>query len=52
MSAVDVATVTLNGNKTLLTHVVSTSFIKGIAVFSNGTRSPAKNSPDCAILDS
>ena len=51
-SADDAVVVNPNGIKTLLTNGLSTFFIKGKSVFSNGPKSPPENPPDCTILDS
>ena len=40
------------GNRTLLANSLSTFFIKGKPVFSNGPRSLSKNPPNCNILGS
>ena len=45
------AAVNLNVTKTFLGNVLSTLFIKGKTVFSNGPRSLFRNSHDCTILD-
>ena len=44
------AAVKPNGIKTLLANGLSTFFIKGNPVFSNGPESLSKNPPDCLIL--
>ena len=44
------AVANLNGIKTLLANGLSTFFIKGKPVFSNGRRSLPKSPPDCLIL--
>ena len=49
-SVADAAAVNPNGIKTILAHGLSTFFIKGKAVFSNGPKSPPKNPLDCPIL--
>ena len=51
-SVADAATANPIGMKALLAKGVSIFFIKNKAVFSNGTRSPRKNAPDCTVLDS
>ena len=51
-SVADAATANPIGMKALLANGVSIFFIKNKAVFSNGTRSPPKNTPDCTVLDS
>ena len=48
----DAAVVNPNGTKTFLANSLSTFPIKGKPVFSNGTKSLIRNSPNCAILDS
>ena len=48
--SVAAAAVNPNGIKTLLANALSTFFIKGNSVFSNGPKRLPKNSPDCAIL--
>ena len=47
-----VAAVNPNGYKTLLANGLSTFFINGKLVFSNGPRGLPRNPPDCTILDS
>ena len=49
-SVADAAAANLNGIKTLLANGLSTFFIKGKPVFSNGRRSLPKSPPDCLIL--
>ena len=49
-SVADAAGVNLNDIKALLANGLSTFFIKGNPVFSNGLKSLPKNSPDCPIL--
>ena len=49
-SVTDAAAVNPNGIKTLLANDLSTFFIKGNPVFSNGPESLPKNPPDCPIL--
>ena len=51
-SVTDAATANPIGMKALLANGVSIFFIKNKAVFSNGTRSPTKNAPDCTVLES
>ena len=51
-SVADTAIVNSNGNRTLLANGLSTFFIRGKPVFSNGPRSLLKNPPNCFILDS
>ena len=51
-SAADPATVNPNGIKILLANGLSTFFIKGQQVFSNGPRRVPRNLSDCTILDS
>ena len=43
----DAAAVNPNGTKPLLTNSLSTFLIKGNPVFSNGSKSIPKKSPDC-----
>ena len=50
-SAADAAAVNPNGIKTLLANEVSTFFICGNPVFSNGPSNLPKNPPDCIIFD-
>ena len=50
MSAVDAATVSSKGIKTLLADDLSTLFIKSKPVFSNGPKILPRNPPDCPIL--
>ena len=49
-SVADAAVVNLNDIKALLANGLSTFFIKGNPVFSNGPKSLPKNPPDCPIL--
>ena len=49
-SAADAAAANPNGIKILFDNGLSTFFIKGNPVFSNGPRSLSKNPPDCPIL--
>ena len=44
------ASVNPNGIKSLLANVLTTIFITGNQVFSNGPKIPSKDPPDCAIL--
>ena len=50
-SANDAAFVNLNRIKTFLANGLSTFFINGNPVFSNGSRRLPRNPPDCTILD-
>ena len=47
VSIADAAAGNPNGIKTLLANGLSTVFIKGKPVFSNGSKSLSKNHPDC-----
>ena len=49
-SVTDAAAANPNGIKTLLANGLSTFFIKGNPVFSNGPKSLLKNPPDCPML--
>ena len=51
-SVADAATINPTGIITLLANGLSTLFIKGKPVFSNGPKSLPRNYPDCPILDS
>ena len=46
----DTATVNANGYETLLASGLSTFFIKGNPVFSNGSKILLKYPPECSIL--
>ena len=50
-SVADRAVVSPNGIKRLLANALSTFFINGKSVFSNGSRSLLRNDPYCTILD-
>ena len=50
LSAADADAVNLNGIKSLLADDLSTFFIKGKTVSSNGSKSLSKNPTDCPIL--
>ena len=50
-SPADAAAVNPKGIKMLLANGLITYFIRGNPVFSNGSRSLARNPPDCIILD-
>ena len=50
-SAADAAAVNPNGIKTLLANGLTTFFINGNPVFSNGPRSLPRNPPYCIILE-
>ena len=50
-SAVDVAAVNHNGNKTLIANGLVTFFINGSPAFNNEPRSLPRNPPDCIILN-
>ena len=47
----DAAAINPNGIKMLLATGLSTFTFKGKPLFSNGSRSPWRNPPDCTILD-
>ena len=49
-SSADAAAVNPNGIKTLLANVLTTFFINGNPVFSNGTSNLPKNPPNCIIF--
>ena len=49
--AATAAAVNCNGIKTLSANGLSTFFIKGKPVFSNGPKSLLKKAPDCLVLD-
>ena len=51
MSVTDAAAVNPNGFKTLLANSLSTFFIKGKPILSNGPRSVPKIPPDCPTLE-
>ena len=48
-SVPEAAAVNTNGNKTFFANGLSTFFIKGKPVFSNGLRSLPKSPPNCAF---
>ena len=50
LSAADADAVNLNGIKSLLADDLSTFFIKGKTVSSNGSKSLSKNPTDCPIV--
>ena len=50
-SAADAAAVNPKGIKTLLANGLTTCFINGSPVFSNGPQNLPKNRHDCIILD-
>ena len=49
-SVTDAAAVNPNGIETLLANGLSTFFIKGKPIFTNGLKSLPKNAPKCPIL--
>ena len=51
VSVADAAALNGNGIETLLGNDLSTFFIKGNSVSSNGSRLLTKSPPDCSILD-
>ena len=50
-SAVDPAAINPNGSKAILANIQITFFINVSAFYSNGQRSLARTSPDCASLN-
>ena len=49
-SVADASAVSSNGIKTTLANGLSSFFIKGNPVFSNGPKSLSQNPPDCPVL--